>query len=175
MLGRVAFLASALAVSLIASSPAAQRSLPSGPLAIRAFTLRFDPAGTFALSGDGWPSMVGTWTTSGREVTLQSQTGPDACTGAGRYTFSIDGARVSFHLVADACTPRRMILDGSQWSPPGVQPAMEVRRIVRRPGSVKGALPAPAGGGGHWPSFRGHEAAGSAEKQNLPDRWSPAS
>ena len=173
--GRVAFLASALAVSLIASSPAAQQSLPSGPLAIRAFTLRFDPAGTFALSGDGWPSMAGTWTTSGREVTLQSQTGPDACTGAGRYTFSIDGARVSFNLIADACTPRRMILDGSQWSPPGVQPAMDVRRIVRRTGSVKGALPPPAGGSGHWPSFRGHEAAGSAEKQNLPDHWSPAS
>ena len=101
VMSRVAFLASALAVSLIASSPAAQQSLPSGPLAIRAFTLRFDPAGTFALSGDGWPSMAGTWTTSGREVTLQSQTGPDACTGAGRYTFSIDGARVSFNLIAD--------------------------------------------------------------------------
>jgi hypothetical protein len=54
----------------------AQQSLPSGPLVIRAFTLSFDPAGTFTLAGDGWPSMAGTWTASGREVTLQLTDGP---------------------------------------------------------------------------------------------------
>jgi len=141
---------------------------------MRAFTLRFDPAGTFMLSGDGWPSMAGKWTTSGREVALQLQNGPKDCTGAGRYTFSVDGARVSFNLIADACQPRRMILDRSQWLPPGVQPAMEARRIVRVGGTSKSALPPQATGTGHWPSFRGHEAAGSAEGQNLPDAWSPA-
>ena len=54
--------------------------------------------------------------------------------------------------------------DRSQSLPPGVQPATEARRIVRRPGSANGALPPPARGSGHWPSFRGHEAAGSAER-----------
>lgn len=32
----------------------------------------------------------------------------------------------------------------------------------------------PFGGAGHWPSFRGAEAAGVAQNQNLPDRWNPA-
>ena len=139
-----ALIAFTLAGSLITAAPSAQQTLPSGPLVIRAFTLRFDPAGTFTLSGDGWPSMAGTWTTSGREVALQLQNGPKDCTGAGRYTFSVDGARVSFNLIADACQPRRMILDRSQWLPPGVQPAMEARRIVRGGGTAKSALPPPA-------------------------------
>jgi outer membrane protein assembly factor BamB len=156
------------------AAPLAQQSLPSGPLVIRAFTLSFDPAGTFTLSGDGWPSMAGTWTTSGREVALQLTDGPKDCTGAGRYTFSVDGARVSFNLIEDSCQPRRMILDRSQWLPRGVQPAMEARRIVRAGGTANGALPPPASGTGHWPSFRGPEAAGIAERQHLPDHWNPA-
>ena len=67
-----------------------------------------------------------------------------------------------------------MILDRSQWLPRGVQPAMEARRIVRAGGTANSALPPPANGTGHWPSFRGPEAAGFAERQNLPDDWSPA-
>ena len=124
-----ALIAFTCAGSLIAA-PFAQQSLPSGPLVIRAFTLSFDPAGTFTLSGDGWPSMAGTWATSGREVTLQLADGPKDCSGAGRYTFSVDGARVSFNVIEDTCQPRRMILDRSQWLPRGVQPAKEARRIA---------------------------------------------
>ena len=45
---------------------------------------------------------------------------------------------------------------------------------MRGGGTAKSALPPQATGTGHWPSFRGHEAAGSAEGQNLPDDWSPA-
>jgi outer membrane protein assembly factor BamB len=174
MMLRRALIACALAGALITAAPSAQQTLPSGPLVIRVFTLRFDPAGTFALSGEGWPSMAGTWTTTGREVTLQLQNGPKDCTGAGRYTFAVDGARVSFNVIADDCQPRRMILNRSQWLPPGVQPPMEERRIVRGAGTAASALPPPARGSGHWPSFRGHEAAGSADGQNLPDDWNPA-
>jgi hypothetical protein len=97
--------------------------------------------------------------------------GPKDCTGAGRYTFSVGGARVSFNLIEDTCQPRRMILDRSQWLPRGVQPALEARRIVRAGGTANSALPPPARGTGHWPSFRGPEAAGIAERQNLPDDW----
>ena len=163
-----------LAGSLITVAPSAQQSLPSGPFVIRAFTLRFDPAGTFTLTGEGWPSMDGTWRASGREVSLQLQNGPKDCAGAGRYTFSVDGSRVTFNVIADTCQPRRMILDSSQWLPPGVQPATEARRIVRGVGVPKSALPRQAQGTGHWPSFRGNEAAGIADGQNLPDEWSPA-
>lgn len=152
----------------------AQTTLPGGPLVIRDFTLRFDPAGTFSLSGAGWPSMAGIWTTSGREVTLQLKDGPKDCSGAGRYTFAVDGPRVSFSVITDDCVPRRMILDRSEWFPPGMRPAAAPRRIVKTAGNAKGPLPAVARGTGHWPSFRGHEAAGVADGQNLPDEWSVA-
>ena len=171
---RRAAIVSALGVCLITASPLAQPSLPSGPLVIRAFTLRFDPAGTFSLSGDGWPSMVGTWTTRGSEVTVRLQGGPDNCSGEGRYTFTVAGARVGFTVIADSCTPRRMILDRSEWAPAGVLQKVEARRIVRTPGSAKGPLLPPRSGAGHWPSFRGHEASGIADGQHLPDDWSPA-
>jgi outer membrane protein assembly factor BamB len=56
----------------------------------------------------------------------------------------------------------------------GKQPATGARRIVRSGGTAKGPLPLPAKGSDHWPSFRGHEAAGIADGQRLPDTWSPA-
>src|SRR5688572_23380138 len=52
--------------------------------------------------------------------------------------------------------------------------AQQSRRIVRTGGTITRELPPPASGTGHWPSFRGHEAAGIADGQQLPDQWSPA-
>ena len=153
---RAALIACTLAACLITASPSAQQSLPTGPLVIRAFTLHLDPAGTFTLSGDGWPSMAGTWSHERPRVTFQLKNGPADCSGAGRYTFSVAGERVGFALVADACTVRRMILDRSEWSPPGVQAAIEPRRIVRRAGTAKRALPPPA-----TAPATGHRSAGT--------------
>ena len=163
------------AALLVALGMAAAQTLPSGPLVVRGFTLRFEPAGTFTLSGEGWPSMAGTWTTSGNEVTLQNTTGPKDCVNPARYAFTIDGVRVGLSAVADDCKVRQMILNGSQWLPPGASPAAAARRIVHTPGPVKGALPA-AKGVGHWPAFRGREASGVADppSQDLPERWNPA-
>src|SRR5918996_2401752 len=107
-----------LASALISATPSGQQTLPSSALVIRDFTLRFDPAGTFTLSGQGWPAMVGSWKTSGSEVTLLLKDGPKDCTAPGRYTFAVEGARVTFNAIADDCVPRRMILDRSEWWPP---------------------------------------------------------
>ena len=123
--------------------------------------------------------MAGTWTTSGDEVTLRNTTGPKDCTSPARYAFTIDGARVGLSAVADDCKVRHMILNGSQWLPPGTSAAAAARRIVLTPGPVTGALPA-ANGIGHWPSFRGREASGVADSpspangQSPPERWNPA-
>jgi outer membrane protein assembly factor BamB len=152
----------------------AAQTLPSAPLVIRDFTLQFDPAGTFSLSGAGWPSMAGTFSTSGNRVTLTITNGLKDCHEAGVYTFSVDGQKISFALVSDGCTPRRMILDRSEWLPHGVTSPIPPRRIVHSRGTARGRLPAAAPGTGHWPSFRGREAAGIVEQQNLPDRWDPA-
>lgn len=162
-----------MTVALLLWLTAAQ-TLPSGPLVIRDFTLQFDPAGTFSLTGAGWPAMTGSWTVSGSEVTLTNTAGPKDCMNPARYGFAIDGQRVRFSLIADDCKPRGMILDRSEWLPRGVEPPIPPRRIVRTAGTARGPLGPPARGAGHWPSFRGPEATGVAENQNLPDQWNPA-
>ena len=163
-----------LAAFLFALTSAAAQTLPAGPLVIRDFTLQFDPAGTFSLAGAGWPAMSGSWTSSGDQVTLVLQNPPRDCANPGVYKFSLDPPRVSFSLVADDCQPRRMILDRSEWLPRGLTAPIAPRRIVRTTGTARGPLPPAARGTGHWPQFRGTEAAGVAEQQNLPDRWNPA-
>src|SRR5687768_8735737 len=104
----------------IGAALAAQARLPNDPLTLRAFTLRFDQAGTFSLAGKGWPTMQGTWAESGNEVTLQMPAAEaEGCRGQGRYTFTLNGSSVSFAVVSDGCTERRMILDRNTWVPPG--------------------------------------------------------
>jgi outer membrane protein assembly factor BamB len=162
----------ALILLLIASS---QTSVPAGALAMRNFRLQFDPAGTFTLGGDpGWPPMAGTWTITGSEITLQNTPGPSKCDGPAKYTFSVDASSVGLTLVADDCQMRRMILDRSRWLPPGTAAASPARRIVRTAGPAKTPLRPAKAGPGDWPSFRGREASGVSDKQNLPDTWNPA-
>ena len=96
---RVALFVAVLTSVLIAEQP----TLPTGPLVIRDFTLQFNAAGTYSLSGQGWPSMAGSWVINGGEVTLQMSAGPNDCRGAGRYRFVVDGARVAFDLISDDC------------------------------------------------------------------------
>ena len=161
-------------------------TLPSGPLAFGVFTAQFKD-GSFSLNGEGWPPMSGSWTISGREITLTMPGGPHSCSGPGRYTVDITGARVSFAVIADACTERRMIIDRSSWMPPGTAPPPPPRRIVRTAGDTRGRIPPAPPALGSWPSFRGAQAAGVADAQtgapgaaaalgwqHLPDRWSPA-
>ena len=67
-----------------------------------------------------------------------------------------------------------MILDRSTWSPVGEVKPTAQRRFVRtagRPTARPPARPDPNTSSGSWPSFRGPQASGVAEKQNLPDRW----
>jgi outer membrane protein assembly factor BamB len=163
-----------LATALLAVLSFAQAAPPSGPLAMRDFRLQFDPAGTFTLSGEGWPSMSGSWRMNGAEITLQNTAGPQNCGGAARYTLTVEGARLGLDVIGDECQSRRMILDRSRWLPPGTALVGSARRIVRAPGTAKTALRQVAPGSGDWPSFRGREASGVSDKQNLPDTWNPA-
>ena len=165
-------LAACLLVTTVALS--GQSSLPTGPLTIRDFTLQFDPAGTFSLSGAGWPTMTGTFAVAGRDVSLQMASDEKECAGAGRYTFAIAGPQVTFALVADTCTPRRMILNNSNWLPRGIVAVRPERRVIHTAGTATTPLPKPATTTGAWPSFRGPEATGVADGQNLPDQWNPA-
>lgn len=143
--------------------------IPSSPLKFGVFTAQFNADNTFSLEGYGWPSMKGNWKIKGDEIELMMSNVPNNCTGAGRYRIHRDGAHISFDLVADECTPRRMILDRSNWSPAGEAKTVPTRRIATTTAARPSAHPEPSKGS--WPSFRGPQAAGVAEGQNLPDTW----
>jgi outer membrane protein assembly factor BamB len=167
---RIALIALSLSVTA-----AAQSSLPSVPLAMRDLRLHFDPAGTFTLGGDpGWPPMAGRWKINGSELTLQNDPGPSKCDGAATYRVTVTASIVGLDLISDECKARVMILNRSRWLPPGANVAVAERRIVRTAGTAKGPLKRVAPSAGDWPSFRGREASGIANQQNLPDTWNPA-
>ena len=53
-----------------APAAASASDLPSDSMKFGVFTARFDPGGTFALSGDRWPKLDGTWKKTGYTLSL---------------------------------------------------------------------------------------------------------
>ena len=158
-------------LSQIATAQQPTAQLPSTQIKFGAFVARFDPGGTFTLQGQGWPALNGNWKKTGVEIELTMSGGPGGCDGPGRYQFRVDGSRISFDVVSDNCMVRRMIIDRSTWIPATETVARPPRNIVRTAAKSTSTLPKPGTGNGSWPSFRGPQAAGIAEQQNLPDRW----
>ena len=145
-------------------------SIPSHPLSFGIFLVRFDPAGTFTIEGEG-PKLNGSWKTEGSEIELLMSGGPGGCDGPGKYHFDTDGKHLNFNLVADDCKPRQMILDRSTWSPAGEAVSKPARKIITTSTAHLPARAKPETSKGSWPSFRGPNASGIAEGQNLPDEW----
>lgn len=172
---RVSLVASLLALTCLSST--AQQTgvtLPTTPLKFGAFVVQFDPGGTFSLQGKGWPALSGTWSAAGSEVQLMMSGGPGGCDGPGRYSYRVEGdtaKRVNFAAVADDCRPRKMILDGSSWMPADEARVTPARQIKTTPLARVSLKRPPSNLDGNWPSFRGPEASGIADKQNLPDTW----
>src|SRR5260370_18478245 len=165
-------------VARCASSPAraSQQTnvqVPSPQLTFGVFVGQFDPDGTFKLQGSGWPAMKGNWKIKGDEIDLAMAGGPEGCNGPGRFRIRVDGSHLSFDVISDECTVRRMILDRSTWVPPGEVKPPPPRRILGTAGTSATAPARPDSNSskGSWPSFRGQQASGIAERQNLPDRW----
>jgi outer membrane protein assembly factor BamB len=160
---------------LLGSTVLAQQgvtTLPAAPLKFGVFLARFDPGGTFTLKGDRWPPLNGNWKTDGAVVEFTMSGGPGGCDGSGRYEFRVDSAQhVTFKLVSDECEVRRIIVDGSTWSPAEEARVTSVRRITLTPAAKLKSRSDQKNSQASWPSFRGPQASGIAEKQNLPDRW----
>jgi len=156
-------------------SPAA--ALPSTPLSYGFLTATFSADGTFVIAdtsdkpGQGWPKLTGTWKATGGEVEFALAPAPQGCAEPGKYRYHVEGTQVGFDLVADACQTRRMMIGGSAWWPVGEKPPIPERHITRTAAPAPKALPVPAAAAGSWPSFRGVQATGIAEGQNLPDTW----
>jgi outer membrane protein assembly factor BamB/protein tyrosine phosphatase (PTP) superfamily phosphohydrolase (DUF442 family) len=157
----------------IAKHQKQQGGLPANPLAFGVFTARFDPAGTFTVEGDRWPKLSGSWKSQGAEFELSLAAlanAPGGCDGVAKYRATSDGKHVTIGLVSDECKVRQLILDGSTWMPAGEAVTKPVRNFVRT-ASAKPPSRAKARANGSWPSFRGPNASGIAEGQNLPDEW----
>ena len=166
---RLALLMLSTAIALHAGQPLP--SLPSSPLQYGFFVARFGADGAFLLEGQGWPTFAGTWRPEGEEVLLRTSGGDAGCAGPGRYQYRVQGTRVTLALVSDECRPRRMILDRSMWRPVGEAEPVPGRRIARTGPDRPPRLPERAPATGSWPFFRGPQAAGVADGQQLPDRW----
>ncbi len=145
--------------------------IPSSQLRFGAFLASFGSNGDFLLEGQGWPPFKGTWKMVGEQIQILTTGGGNGCLGPGRYRYRIEKNRLSLELVTDECRPRRMILDHSTWRPAGESEPVPVRRIVRTAPDRKPVLPEAGKIAGSWPSFRGPQASGIAEGQNLPDSW----
>ena len=160
-----------LALPRVAGPQQVSPAIPSAPLAFGAFTAQFGGDGSFLLEGQGWPSFTGTWKIDGAQVEIVTPGAAGGCDAAARYRFRSEGRRVSFDLVTDACTPRRMILDRSTWLPRGDADPRPPRTLVRTGGARRPTLPPVGSAVGSWPTFRGPQASGFADGQNLPDHW----
>jgi outer membrane protein assembly factor BamB len=163
-----------LAISISASTPIAQQSnatIPANPLKFGAFTVRFDPGGTFSIASTDWPPVKGNWRVEGNEIELKISEGPGGCDGPGRYRIRSQGNAIGFDVIEDQCQVRRMIIDRSTWSPASEARVIPVRNIVRMGNEKTIKLTAAKSSKGSWPSFRGPAASGIADGQSLPDKW----
>ncbi|HUE88803.1 MAG TPA: PQQ-binding-like beta-propeller repeat protein [Vicinamibacterales bacterium] len=163
---------SLMACALTGAHAVARQSLPATPITYGFFTAHFAADGAFTLKGDGWPAFAGTWKADAGVLDI-STPGVAKCEAPGRYRYRVESGRVHVDVVADECTPRRMILDRSAWRPLGEPDALAERRITHRRAIPLPALPPAEAATGSWPSFRGPVAAGVADGQQLPDTWDP--
>lgn len=163
--------AAAVVAMLLLAPQAPVGPLPSYPMQYGDLSARFGAEGTFVLEGPDWPTFRGTWTAHGAEIALLTTDAPGGCNLPGRYRVHTESAHTIFDLVEDACQPRRMMLDRSNWREKGVKETIAPRKIVRTAAPRLAALPAAMSATGSWPSFRGTAAGGVAEGTNLPDTW----
>jgi outer membrane protein assembly factor BamB len=66
-----------------------------------------------------------------------------------------------------------MIIDRSTWSPATEIKPLPTRTIARTAAARAPSLSTKVSSKGSWPSFRGPQASGVSDGQNLPDRWDP--
>ncbi len=176
-----ALLSTVIAITTLAGAQQPDLKLPVEPLKFGVFVAQFDAAGTFSIqeaqTGEAqkprWPKLAGSWKSVGNEIELTMPSAPQGCGGSGRYKVRKDGTHIGFDLVSDDCQIRRMIIDGSTWAPATEAKPIPTRRIARTAGAKAPSTSMKAPAKANWPSFRGPQASGIADGQNLPDRWDP--
>ena len=166
-LATIALLTSTVGVPVLAQE--SNVKLPSEPLKFGAFIAQFDPGGTLKVQGAGWPTIEGNWKVNGNEIEFTME--PPRCVRPGRYRVRTESNHVGFDVISDECNYRRIIMDRSTWTPATEVKSLPPRTITRTAGAKAPSGSGKKAGKGSWPSFRGPEASGIADGQNLPDRW----
>jgi outer membrane protein assembly factor BamB len=162
-----------LGSAVVAAQPASP--FPSSPLRYGFFTMTFGADGALEIVGKEEGSLKGTWKIENDELVVTTAGGwRGGCEGPGRYKFKTTGTRVMFTAVSDTCVPRQMVLNASTWLPEGEAAALPARTISRSGPDRTRALTAAKPAAGSWPSFRGPNASGVADGQNLPETWNTA-
>ena len=164
-------LALVLSIVSVIAQQATIGPIPTGQLKFGMFSGRFNTDNTFLIEGRDWPALQGKWNTNGQAVDLLPLDARSACQAVGRYRFRLEGTRLIFTAISDACEERRIVLDSSIWTPESESRTLPPRRIVRTDGDRSSRLAAAGAAAGSWPAFRGTRASGVAVKQNLPDNW----
>lgn len=161
-----------LSVFVISQGTLAQEqkfALPDYPLTLGVFVMQFYPGGTFSIEGKGWPTVNGSWKLNGSELELG--VAPGGCEVPGRYRLRHEGKGLGFELISDECRLRKTILNGSIWRSADEPKTTLVRRISHTSTARPPKQPDWKSEKGSWPSFRGAQASGVADGQNLPDTW----
>lgn len=169
-LGLVALSIAALPAS---GSTAEESTIPHDPLAFGAFQATFSEDGSFAIAGEGWPTLTGRYETEGGEMVLRLDMPelPENCDQPGRFAYRVEKGHLRLDLVDDPCQERGMILDKSDWRPAGEDVVVAERKIVLTRADSAPDLQPAAPAEGSWPSFRGPAASGVADGTDLPDTW----
>jgi len=105
----------ATALTFVAVAAAAAPSgtyttkVPSGQLK-GTWTLKFSSGGAYTTSFKGGVIAKGKATVSGSKITFAHETGPGACTKAGRYSFKTSGKTLKLTRISDTCDGRPTVL-----------------------------------------------------------------
>ena len=159
-----------LLTALTVTASATAQTPPATPLHFGFYTIRFEPDGALTIESKERGPLKGTWKAEADVVTITTVGGPPPCQQPGRYRFRIDGKALVTSLLEDECLMRRMVLGSSTWKPAGSENRAP-RKFVHSGPDGAPRLPAAASSKGSWPGFRGPNAAGVADGQNLPDTW----
>ncbi len=119
---RAATLLAGAAMALTACGTSARTTaFPLGSYDSDAYTVSFEPSGTFRYLRGDQLMVQGQYLTHDSTVSLTDQEGPDACVGAehnpGIYIWSAVGDTLQFRMIQDPCPDRIRGLANQAWKP----------------------------------------------------------
>ncbi len=82
------------------------------------WSIEFDGASKITVRGDGEIAAEGTYKINGEELEISDKSGPRSCgeESAGKYKWHLEGKKLSFVTIEDACEGRAQVLTSQSWT-----------------------------------------------------------